>query len=55
MAPVPKSLRDGAQWRICFMLGSTLMLAKVRIGNKRFTHGLAESGKPPDMTTHRQD
>ncbi len=36
------------------MLGSTLVLAKVRIAKKHFTDRLAESGKPPDMTIHRQ-
>jgi hypothetical protein len=37
------------------MLGSTLVLAKVRIVNKHFIDRLAESAKPPDMTKHRQD
>ncbi len=37
------------------MLGSTLMLAPFVLGTSVFANGLAESGKPPDMTTHRQD
>ena len=37
-----KLLRGGAQLCICVMLGSTLMLTKVRIGTKLFAHGLAD-------------
>ena len=67
--PIGRRLWDGiasrnvraqviARWSLMAYMpyvGSTLMLARVRMGNKRFTDRLAESGKLPDMTIHRQD
>jgi len=37
------------------MMGSTLVPARVRIANKHFIDRLAESGRPPDMTKHRDE
>lgn len=37
------------------MLGSTHIRAQVVLRHKCLTDRLAEAGKPPDMTTHRQD